>query len=140
MTTRVDKSLMLQSLRLQGSSSFAKMTKYLQRLLFFLLAISPNLSNGAPNTQSISLPPGTDLSTYHCNDSPAWSGPSFFPKDCTTAMSQFFVQELLVHDQVVFEFLAVGIRSRSRYPPQQTPQKFTVRHFSGLPLPVRDCI
>lgn len=73
----------------------------------------------------ISLPADDALSTYYCIDSPVWSGPSFLPKNCATAMSQFFVQEMLVHGDVVFEFFAVGARPRSRYPSQHTPQKFT---------------
>lgn len=40
-------------------------------------------------------------------------------------MSQFFLQELLVHGDVVFEFVAVGARGQSRHSLQQTPQKFT---------------
>lgn len=40
-------------------------------------------------------------------------------------MSQFFVQELLVHGDVIFEFLGVGAQPRSRYPSLKTPQKFT---------------
>lgn len=101
------------------------MTKYHHILLSLPLVVSPYLINGAPTTAPISLPPDDALSTYYCNDSPAWSGPSFYPKDCATAMSQFFVQELLVHGDVLFEFSAVGARPRTRYPSQTTPQKFT---------------
>lgn len=119
------------SLRPQGSSSFAEMTRYRWILLSFLLVIPPYLINGAPTTTPVSLPADDTLSPYYCNDSPAWSGPSFFPKNCATALSQFFLNELLVHGDVLFEFLAVGGQRRSRFPPQQTPQKFT---YGELPV------
>lgn len=100
------------------------MTKCRHILSLFLL-ISPYLINGAPTTAPVSLPADDALSTYYCSDSPAWSGPSFYPKDCAAAMAQFFLQELLVHGDVLFEFLAVGARQRTRYPPQNMPEKFT---------------
>lgn len=96
-----------------------------RHILLLLLAVSASLGNAAPNTKPTSLPAYHALSTYYCNDSPAWSGPTFNPKDCTTAMSQFFLQRLLVHEDVVFEFLAVGAHPQSDYPSQNTPQKFT---------------
>ena len=112
------------SLRLLGSSSFAIMTKSYQNVLLLLL-MSPYLINGAPTTAPISLPANDALSTYYCNDSPAWSGPSFFPKDCATALSRFYVQEILAHENEVFEFLAIGAHPPSRYPSQHTPRKYT---------------
>ena len=112
------------SLRLQGSWSFAIMTKSYQNVLL-LLFMSPYLINGAPTTAPISLPSNDALSTYYCNDSPAWSGPSFFPKDCATAVSRFYVQEILTHEDEVFEFLAIGARPQLRYPSQHTPRKYT---------------
>lgn len=115
---------MLQSLLLQGSSS-AKMTKYQYILSILLLAISPELSDGAPNGRPIPVAAGDALSTYDCNESPAWSGPSFNPKDCAAAISQFYSHELLVHRNMGFEFLAIGAHPRSRYPSQNTPRKFT---------------
>lgn len=124
---RVVQSLMFQPIRWlprrKGSSSpFAIMMSYRHMLL--VLAISASLSKCAPNLQPVSWPADDAPSTYYCNDSPAWSGPSFDPKDCVTAMSQFFLGELLVHGDVLFEFLAVGAQPQSRYPSQNTPQKF----------------
>lgn len=63
------------------------------------------------------------------------------PKNCATAISQFFVKEILVHGDVLFEFLAVGGRKESRYPSQKTPQKFTygeLCHFQCCKLLARD--
>ncbi|KAF6226161.1 hypothetical protein HO133_009027 [Letharia lupina] len=108
------------------------MTKY-YRILLSLLLISSYLIDGAPTMAPISLPADDALSTYYCIDSPAWSEPSFLPKNCATAMSQFFVQEMLVHGDVVFEFHAVGAQPRSRYPSQHTPQKFTYEQLPGVP-------
>lgn len=108
----------------EPDASVSRMTKCHHILSLFLL-ISPYLINGAPTTAPVSLPADDALSTYYCSDSPAWSGPSFYPKDCTAAMAQFFLQELLVHGDVLFEFLAVGARQRTRYPPQNMPEKFT---------------
>lgn len=39
-------------------------------------------------------------------------------------MSQFFVQELLVHGDAIFEFRAAGAQPRTRYPLEDTPLKF----------------
>ena len=94
------------------------------RHILLLLAISASLGDGAPNTQPTLSPADDALSTYYCSDAPAWSGPFFNPKDCVTAMSQFFLRELLVHGDLNFEFLAVGAQPQSRYPSQFTPQKF----------------
>lgn len=94
------------------------------RHILLLLAISASLGDGAPSTQPALLPADDALSTYYCNDAPAWSGPFFNPKDCVTAMSQFFLYELLRHGDLNFEFLAVGAQPRSRYRSQYTPQKF----------------
>ena len=107
------------------------MTKYYHLFFLLLLAILPKPSNAAPKIPPISLPADDALFTYYCNDSPAWSGPSFFPKDCATAVSRFFVRELLVHGNVLFEFLAVGAHPGSRYPSQNTPQKFTYGKNTG---------
>lgn len=112
-------------LPLQAPSYFATMMKNPHILLLFLQVISFHLISAAPTTTSISLPVDEALSAYHCNDSPDWSGSSFYPKDCKTAISQFFLQEVLVHGDVVFEFEAVGARAQTRYPLQKTPQKFT---------------
>ncbi len=101
------------------------MTKHLCVLLIILLVISPYLTSGAPAAVSILLPADELRSTYYCSDSPDWCGPSFYPKNCATAMAQFFVQELLVHGDAVFEFLAAGGRAQSRYPSQKLPEKFT---------------
>lgn len=108
---------------LAGLIVLRNMTRY--HHILFSLVISPYLIHGAPTTVPLSLPADDALSTYYCNDSPAWSEPSFTPKDCATAMSQFFVQELFVHGDVIFEFVAVGARPGSRYPSQNMPQKFT---------------
>ena len=89
------------------------------------------LISGAPGA-SISLPIDNPCSTCYCNDSPTWSGPSFFPKNCATAVSQFFVQEINEHGDAVFEFLAVGGRAQSRYPPQLLPKKYTYREITCI--------
>ena len=101
------------------------MTKHNNLLLSLLLVFSPCLINGAPTKAPILSPADGALPAYHCNDAPAWVGPTFTPKHCATAMAQFFVQKLLVHGDVVFEFQAASARSGPRYPPQKTPQKFT---------------
>ncbi len=107
-----------------GPIVLAIMTKY-YHMLFLLLTISPRPSNGAPNIPPISTRADDALSTYSCNTSPDWAGPYFFPKDCATAISQFFAQEVLMHGNKAFEFLAVGAHPRTRYPSQNTPRKYT---------------
>ena len=109
--------------------------KYHNILLVILLAISEYLITGAPTTSHITLPADDTLSTVICNDSPAWSGPSFNPRDCATAISKFFAQELLVHEDAILEFQCVGAHAQSRYPPQMTPQKFTYGELLYMNLP-----
>lgn len=104
---------------------FAVMATVHNILLTLIQAILPYLISGASSSPSVSLSVDNTLSTCYCNDSPAWSGPSFHPKDCATAVSQFFLQEVLVHGSVIFEFLAVSGGAQSRYPSQLLPQKFT---------------
>ena len=99
-------------------------------LHLFLQVFSPLLINGAPTATSVSSL--TDDAPYHCYDSPDWCGPSFTPKNCATAVSQFMVQELLVHEDILFEFLAAGGRKTSRYLSQKTPQKFTYSELSHI--------
>ena len=96
-------------------------------LLSLLPIISAYLVKGSPTSASILLPVDDALSTYHCSDSPLWSGPSFFPRDCATALAQFAVNELFLHEHEVFEFLAVGGRAQSRYVSQTTPRKYSYR-------------
>ena len=94
-------------------------------LLSLLLVISACLVSGSPTSASISSPVDDALSNFYCSDSPSWSGPSFFPRDCATALAQFAVNEQLVHEDVPFEFLAVGGRAQSRYASQETPRKYS---------------
>ena len=103
---------------------------YHSSLLSLLLVISAYLVSGWPTSTSIVSPVDDALSTYYCSDSPTWSGPSFFPRDCATALAQFAVNEQLVHEDVVFEFLAVGGRAQSRYASQETPRKYRYRKFA----------
>ena len=107
-------------IRLQGTS----MAQYHHFFLSFLIVISPYLIRGAPTSASISLPEDDASPPYYCTDSLAWSGPTFNPKNCATAVSQFYLENFERRD-VLFEFLAVGGRAQSRYPSQKTPQKFT---------------
>ena len=102
---------------------FATMTRYHHILIS--LFISPYIIHGVPTTAPLSLPTDDTLPPYSCNDSPAWSGPAFDPRDCAAAMSQFFAYKLLVHEDTAFEFLAVGGQPRAGYPLQSTPLKFT---------------
>ena len=127
----VVKSLMLQLFCSQGSLSFATMRRY----CFILnpLLISPYLVHGVPTAMPLSIQTDDTPLPYTCTDSPAWSGTSFNPRNCATAMSQFFVQELLVHGDAVFEFRAVGAQPRTRYPLEDTPIKFE----HGEPVHVR---
>ena len=126
----VVKSRVCPPLQFQGSS----MMKHHYIFLVILLAISEYLISGAPTTAYISLPADDALSTYSCIDSAAWSGPSFYPRNCATAISQFFVQEVIVHGDADFEFQGVGAHAQSRYPSQMTPQKFTYGELSCISL------
>ena len=110
------------------------MMKHHYIVLVMLLANSEHLISGAPTTAYISLPADDALSTYSCIDSPAWSGPSFYPKNCATAISQFYMQKALVHQDAIFEFQGVGAHAQSRYPSQMTPQKFTYGELSCMSL------
>ena len=98
--------------------------------LFSVLVISAYLVSGSPTSAFILSPVDDVLSTYYCSDSSAWSGGSFSPRDCATALARFCVNELSVHEDVVFEFLAVGGRAQSRYPSQVTPRKYTYGEFA----------
>lgn len=100
------------------------MTQYHRFFLSLILVISPYLISGAPTSASISLPKDDVLSTYHCTDYPAWNGPSFNPRHCVTAASQFYL-EVFEHRDMLFEFRVIGGRAQSRYPSQRTPQRFT---------------
>lgn len=100
------------------------MTQYHRFFLSLLLVISPYLISGAPTSASISLLKDDALSTYHCTDYPAWNGPSFNPRDCVTAISQFYL-EVFEHRDMLFEFRVIGGRAQSRYPSQRTPQRYT---------------
>lgn len=129
------KGLLRRSIRLQDSS----VVRYHQIFVPLLLVISPYLTSGAPTSASVSLSGDDALSTYYCSDSPTWSGPSFFPKNCATAVARFLVEKLSVHEDMPFEFLAFDDHARSRYPSQRTPQKFS---FGKLPVYLRqtyDC-
>ena len=119
----VVKSLMLQLFRLRCLMSFTAMTRYHHILIS--LFILRYIVHGVPTTAPLSLPTDDDLPPYTCDDSPAWSGPSFNPRHCTTAMSRFFAYKLLVHEDAAFEFLAVGGQPRTGYPLQSTPLRFT---------------
>ena len=99
-------------------------------LLSLLVVVSAYLVSGSPTSASILLPVDDALSTYYCSDSPNWSGPSFFPRHCATALARFSVAETLVDEDVVYEFLAVGGRAQSRYVSQQTPRKYTYGEFA----------
>ena len=99
-------------------------------LLSLLPIFSAYLVKGSPTSASILLPVDDALSAYHCSDSPDWSLPSFFPRDCATALARFSVNELFVHEDVVFEFLAVGGHARSRHASQETPRKYTYGAFA----------
>ena len=112
--------------RLQDSA----ITMYHCSLLSLLLIVSAYLVSGSPTSASIVLPVDDALSTYYCSDSPTWSGPSFFPRDCATALARFSVAETLVDEDVVYEFLAVGVRPQSRYVSQETPRKYTYGEFA----------
>ena len=103
---------------------------HLCAFLSLLQVISAYLVNGWPTSVSTSLPVDDALSTYYCNDSPTWSGPHFFPRDCATALAHFAHNEVFVHEDVVFEFLAVGGRAQSRYASQETPRKYTHGEFA----------
>ena len=103
---------------------------YLCSLLSLLLTISAYLVSGSPTSASILSPVDDVLSPYYCTDSTTWSGPSFFPRDCATALAQFSVNELFVHEDVIFEFLAVGGRAQSRYASQKTPRKYRYGEFA----------
>lgn len=98
---------------------------HLFSLLSLLPVISAYLVSGSPTSASTLLPVDDTFSAYHCTDSQTWSGPSFFPRDCATALARFCVSELQVHEDVVFEFLAVGGRAQSGYASQETPRKYT---------------
>ena len=117
------KSLILQLFRLRCLLSFATMTRW--HCILISLFISPYIIHGVPTTAPLSLPTDNTLPPYTCNDSPAWSGKSFNPRDCATAMSKFFAYKLLVHEDAAFEFLAVGAQPRSGYPLQSTPLRYT---------------
>ena len=99
--------------------------------LSLLLVISAYLVSGWPTSASKLLPVDDDLSTYHCSDSPTWSSPSFFPRDCATALARFSLDELFVHEDVVFEFLAVGGRAQTRYASQETPRRYAYGEFAA---------
>ena len=107
---------------------------YYHTFLSLPLVISPYLLNGAPTSDSALLSVDDALYTYYCNDSPTWSGPSFFPRDCATALARFSVGELLVRGDAVFEFLAVDDHARSRYPSQRTPRKYM---YGKFPVQIR---
>lgn len=100
------------------------------RLFSLLLVISAYLVSGSPTSAFVLSPVDDFLSTYYCSDSSTWSGPYFFPRDCATALARFLVNERSVHEDVVFEFLAVGGRAQSRYASQETPRKYTYGEFT----------
>lgn len=130
MMNYIVKGLLRGSIRLQGSS----LTRYHQIFVPLLLVISPYLTSGAPTSASVSLSGDDALSTYYCSDSLTWSGPSFFPKNCATAVAMFLVEKHSVHEDMPFEFLAFDDHARSRYPSQRTPQKFS---YGKLPVYIR---
>lgn len=121
------KGLLRRSIRLQGSS----VTRYHQVFVLLVLLISPYLTSGAPTSASVSLLGDDALSSYYCSDSPTWSGPSFFPKNCATAVARFLVEKRSVHEDMPFEFLAFDDHAQSRYPSQRTPLKFS---YGKLPV------
>ena len=110
------------------TSQVSSMMKSQYILLVFILSISEYLVTGAPTTY-ISSPAEDALSTYLCTDLQTWSTTHFYPKHCATAVSQFFVQELLVHGDAILEFHGVGAHAQSRYPSEMLPQKFTYGEF-----------
>ena len=63
--------------------------------------------------------------TYHCNSSPDWLSPTFFPNDCKTAMARFLTEEIIVHGNMAIEFTAVGNPQHTGLPKQSVPRKYT---------------
>lgn len=75
----------------------------------------------------------SDFSNGNCASStkyPSWSSPDWVIEDCYTAVQHVYLEEVLSHPNIAYEFLGKGA-SPKRPPPdsQRTPRKYVVRKW-----------
>lgn len=100
------------------------MVHYIRLLSTIMVSLTALLINGVPVATTDGLRANESLSTCYCNSSPDWISRSFFPKDCATTISQFFLEELVQWGETPFEFKAMGVHPVTRLPTQSLPRKY----------------